>query len=155
MALRFLALALTALILVPSGAHLLEMPRKMALDRDDYFVVQGIYAGWAWFAVPIFGAILANAALFWTLRRHDRGGARAALASAILISASLAVFFLLVQPANRATANWTEMPDGWEALRTAWESGHAAIAAIVFLALLCTGRAIMGRPTLGPPSSDP
>jgi hypothetical protein len=31
------ALLLVGLCLVPVGAHLLEMPAKMALDRDSYF----------------------------------------------------------------------------------------------------------------------
>ena len=64
MLLKLIALALTALTLIPSGAHLFELPGKIDLDRDAYFTVQGIYAGWAWFAVPIFAAILANGALF-------------------------------------------------------------------------------------------
>jgi hypothetical protein len=49
--LRLTALALTAIVLVPSGAHLFELPGKIGLPRDAYFTVQGIYAGWAWFAV--------------------------------------------------------------------------------------------------------
>jgi hypothetical protein len=67
--LRLSALALTALILVLSGAHLIEMPNKFALDRDAYFAVQQIYAGWAFFAVPILAAVVANGALFIAERR--------------------------------------------------------------------------------------
>ena len=44
-------------ILVPSAAHLIELPGKIGLDRKAYFIVQGIYAGWALFGVPIFAAI--------------------------------------------------------------------------------------------------
>ena len=57
---------------------------------------------------------------------------------------SLVVFFIWVFPGNQATANWTEMPDNWEALRRQWEYGHAANAVIVFAALLATGRALIG-----------
>jgi hypothetical protein len=60
--LKLTALALTGLTLVPSGAHLFELPAKLALERNEYFLVQGIYAGWALFAVPIVGAIVANVA---------------------------------------------------------------------------------------------
>lgn len=144
MLLKLIALALTALILVPSGAHLFEMPAKMALDRDAYFTVQGIYAGWAWFAVPILAAIIANAALFLAERRRDPAAARAALLSSALIAASLAVFFIWVLPGNQATANWTQMPEDWQVLRRHWEYGHAANALIVFAAFLASARAAIG-----------
>lgn len=143
MILKLIALGLTGLILIPSGAHLFEMPAKIGLDRDAYFTVQGIYAGWAWFAVPIFAAILANGALFLAERRHDSAAARAALLSGALIIMSLIVFFIWVFPGNQATANWTEMPDDWETLRRQWEYGHAANAVIVFGALLATARALI------------
>ncbi len=142
--LKQLALALTALSLVPSGAHLFELPAKMALSRNAYFLVQGIYAGWAWFAVPIIGAILANGGLFASQRRHDPESARWALASAVLIAMSLIIFFIWVFPANQATTNWTHIPGDWERLRRDWEYGHAANALIVFAALLATGRAVAG-----------
>jgi hypothetical protein len=143
MLLKLIALALTALTLIPSGAHLFELPGKIDLDRDAYFTVQGIYAGWAWFAVPIFAAILANGALFLAERRRDPATARAALLSSALTVLNLIVFFIWVFPGNQATANWTEMPDNWEALRRHWEYGHAANAVIVFAALLATGRALI------------
>lgn len=36
------------------------------------------------------------------------------------------------------------MPEGWQALRRVWEHGHAAGAVILFVALLATGRALIG-----------
>jgi hypothetical protein len=42
---QFLAVLLTALALIPAGAHLFELPNKMHLPRDPYLTVQGIYAG--------------------------------------------------------------------------------------------------------------
>ena len=91
--LKLLALALTALVVIPGGAHLFELPGKISLDREAYFTVQGIYAGWAWFAVPIFGAIIANAALFLAQRRRDLTAAWSALVSSVLILVTLVVFF--------------------------------------------------------------
>ena len=146
--LKQLALSLTALSLIPSGAHLFELPAKMELSRSAYFLVQGIYAGWAWFALPIIGAILANGGLFALQRRHDPESARWALASGVLIAVSLAIFFIWVFPANQATANWTHIPGDWESLRRDWEYGHAANALIVFAALLATGRAVAGSSDL-------
>jgi hypothetical protein len=136
--LRVLTLALTASILVPSGAHLFELPGKIGLSREAYFAVQGIYAGWALFGIPIVAAILANGALFVTLRRREPQAARWALVSAALITASLAVFFIWIFPANQATGNWTTIPDNWEVLRRHWEYAHAASALIVFAAFLAT-----------------
>jgi hypothetical protein len=143
--LRVLALALVAIIFVPSAAHLFELPGKIDLSRDAYFTVQRIYAGWSLFAVPIFAAILTNAVLFIALRRTDRVAARWALASAFLIAASLAVFFTWTFPANRATANWTTVPENWERLRLEWEYSHAANALVVFAAFLATVMAAIRR----------
>ena len=71
----------------PGLAHLFELPNKIGLPRDAYFIVQGIYAGWAWFGVVIIAAIAANLALAWRLWRHNRRSALFAIASAGLIAA--------------------------------------------------------------------
>jgi len=39
---RFFSLLFVALALAPSAAHLLELPTKLALSRDDYLTVQQI-----------------------------------------------------------------------------------------------------------------
>ena len=136
--LKTAALALTALVLVPSAAHLFELPGKIGLDRDACFTVQGIYAGWSLFGAPIVADILANGWLFAALRRRSPVAARWALASAVLIAASLAVFFTWTFPANRATTNWTTAPENWESLRREWEYSHAVNALLVFAAFLAT-----------------
>jgi hypothetical protein len=41
---RFLAVILTALALVPAGAHFFELPNKIGLSQEEYFTVQRIYA---------------------------------------------------------------------------------------------------------------
>lgn len=142
--LKILALVLTAIALVPSAAHLFELPGKMELPRQSYFIVQGIYAGWALFAVPIFAAILANLALSVALWRRRDKRAVAAGASALLIVGSLAVFFTWVFPGNTETWNWTRQPENWEQLRRHWEYGHAVAAVIVFAAFFNTCVAATG-----------
>ncbi|HYH20511.1 MAG TPA: hypothetical protein VD995_18040 [Azospirillum sp.] len=144
-ALRLLSLVLMAIILAPSGAHLFELPAKIGLDRGAYFTVQGIYSGWALFGIPIIGAIIANGALAVAERRRHPWAARWAAASALLILASLAVFFGWIFPANQETMNWTRQPEGWEALRRQWEWGHAANALILFGAFLATAVAVVRR----------
>ena len=71
---QFLALVLTALALVPSGAHLFALPNKIDLAQDQYFVVQNIYRGWALFGIVLCGALIANLVLAILLRGQGRRG---------------------------------------------------------------------------------
>jgi hypothetical protein len=128
------SLWLGAILLVPSGAHVLEMSRKLLMDRDSYFISQQIYLGWAWFGVPIVLKIGLDTVLGFALRRSNRLAAHAALASATLIAVGLVVFFIWVEPANTATSNWASRPDNWQTLRQSWEYGHLAIAGCTALA---------------------
>ncbi|MCB2053896.1 MAG: DUF1772 domain-containing protein [Geminicoccaceae bacterium] len=134
-----------ALILIPSGAHLFELPAKIGLDREAYFTVQGIYAGWSLFGAPIIAAIGVNFWLAFLERRNHPSAARWALVSAALTILSLIVFFGWIFPANEATDNWTTQPEGWELLRRDWEFGHAVNAALVACALLATALATVRR----------
>ena len=145
--LRVFALALMALILIPSGAHLFELPGKVGLDQESYFTVQGIYAGWSLFGVPIIAAILLNISLYFIERRNHPAAARWALVAAALTAISLGIFFIWIFPANQATANWTTPHDNWEALRLSWEYGHAANAILVGCAMLATSLAMVRRTT--------
>lgn len=131
--LRFLAVVLTALALVPAGAHVFELPNKIGLPQDRYFVAQGLYRGWALFGVVWFGVLAADLALA-AASRHRRISARLALAAGLLIALSLAVFFAWTYPANLATEDWTRAPPEWEALRRQWEYSHAVNAGLTFLA---------------------
>lgn len=143
--LKFLALVLTAIALMPSAAHLFELPGKMDMARDPYFTVQSIYAGWSMFGLPILAAILANLALALAHWRHRKGRGAFAGLSALLIALSLGVFFTWIFPGNAETANWTTPIDNWKTLRRNWEYGHAANAVIVFAAFIATCIAAIGR----------
>jgi hypothetical protein len=46
-AVRFLSLLFTAVALGAALAHLLALPNKIHLPREDYLVVQQIYQSWA------------------------------------------------------------------------------------------------------------
>jgi hypothetical protein len=133
-ALRFAAVILVALCLVPAGTHFFEMPNKMGLSQDSYFTVQAIYRGWSLFGFALFGALGATLALTAASWWHDRPFALPLFAFAC-IAATLAIFFAFTYPANIATANWTEQPENWQALRTQWEYAHASNAVITFAAL--------------------
>ena len=41
----FVALLASALVLGPALAHVLELPNKIGLPRDEYFIVQKTYRG--------------------------------------------------------------------------------------------------------------
>jgi hypothetical protein len=130
---QFLALVLTALALVPSGAHLFALPNKIGLAQDQYFVVQNIYRGWALFGIVLFGALIANLVLAILLRSRGRPFGFALIAF-FCIALSLAIFFIWTYPANQATDNWVTIPADWEHLRWQWEYSHAANALITFVA---------------------
>ena len=131
---QFLAVILTALALVPAGAHLFELPNKIGLEQESYFIVQNIYRGWALFGIVLFGALAANLALAVAVRRQP-APFWLALAAFVLIAATLAIFFTWTYPANQATSNWTVVPDNWRELRIRWEYAHAVNAVLTFLAL--------------------
>jgi len=133
---QFCAIVLTALALVPAGAHLFELPNKIGLSQQDYFVVQGIYRGWALFGVVLIGALIATLVLA-VLVRGERTSFWLALAAFVLIGGTLVIFFIWTYPANQATSNWTVAPADWQALRAQWEYAHAANAVLTFVALCC------------------
>jgi hypothetical protein len=131
---QFLALTLTALALVPSGAHLFALPHKINLVAEQYFIVQNIYRGWSLFGVALIGALIANLALALLLR--GRGAPFVlALFAFLCIALTLVVFFIWTYAANQATNNWMMIPDNWEQLRREWEYSHAANAVVTFAAL--------------------
>jgi hypothetical protein len=117
----------------PAGAHLLELPGKLSMTREEYFIVQDIYRGWALFGFVLVGAVALNFVLTVMLHGERLHFALACLAF-LLLTSTLAVFFLGASPANQATQNWTYIPDNWRALRSQWEYGHAIGAGLNFLA---------------------
>ncbi|MGH6916215.1 MAG: DUF1772 domain-containing protein [Geminicoccaceae bacterium] len=132
--LQFCAIVLTALALVPAGAHFFELPNKIGLDQQAYFTVQGIYRGWALFGFALFGALFANLALTLLLALGRRPYVLPLLAF-LLVGATLAIFFIWTYPANQATSNWTLPTANWATLRMHWEYAHAVNAVLTFIAL--------------------
>jgi len=133
---QFLAVILTALALIPGGAHLLELPNKIGLSQDQYFVAQGIYRGWSLTGIVLIAALAANLMLAFT-QRSRTAAAGLALFAALCVAATLVIFFIWTFPANHATNNWTTVPANWETLRRQWEFSHA-VNAVVMLVALCS-----------------
>lgn len=133
---QFFALVLTALALVPAGAHLFVLPNKLSLPQEQYFIVQSIYRGWALFGFVWFGALAATLTLTLMLR-HQQGPFWFVLVGFIIIASTLVIFFTWTYPANQATSNWTVVPTNWHEVRAQWEYSHAMNAVLFFVAFCC------------------
>jgi hypothetical protein len=134
--LQLAAIMITALALIPAGAHFFEFPNKIHLARDQYFTVQSIYRGWSLFGVALIVAVVLDAILTF-LVRAQRAAALLSGAAFIFMVATLVVFFAFTYPANQATANWTSIPANWADLRRQWEYSHVAGALLTFASLFC------------------
>ena len=132
---RFCSLFFIALALAPAAAHLLELPNKIGLSRDDYLTVQQIYSGWALLGFVVVGALISTLVLSILLRDRKRQCALALAAFGCIVLTQV-VFWTWTFPANRATGNWTRLPADWQTLRTQWEYSHAAAALLTLAALV-------------------
>jgi hypothetical protein len=139
---RGLALLFAALALAPAMAHLLELPNKIALPRDAYLTVQHIYNGWALLGFVVYGAIFSTLALVIATRRR-RGEFAFALIAFLSLVGTQIIFWTFTFPANRATENWTRLPETWMALRRQWEYSHAASAVLSLIALIAVILAVV------------
>jgi hypothetical protein len=125
---------LTAIAMAGGFAHLLELPRKIEMSREDYLIVQQIYRGWALLGIAVVAALLSSVLLAFTVRDKP-AEFYLTVAAAVCIVISLIVFFAFTYPANRQTANWTALTENWVRLRRRWEYSHAVGAALYFVAL--------------------
>jgi hypothetical protein len=135
--LRILAVLFTALALVPAGAHVLELPNKMTLSRDEYLIAQRLYRGWQLVGVVVIAALLATFALAAAVRSRPEAFQPAVVACACVAGTQL-VFWVFTFPVNRRTANWTMAPPEWQPLRNRWEYSHAVSAMLNLTALVAT-----------------
>ncbi|HKU36582.1 MAG TPA: hypothetical protein VJR89_00505 [Polyangiales bacterium] len=147
-AVRFLALAFTALALMPAGAHLLELPNKLGLSADEYLIAQRLYRGWALLGVVVIGALLSTGALVLTLR--GQAGFGAAMVALTCILATQIVFWSTTYPVNVATHNWSMLPVHWKVLRLRWEYSHVVSAILNLAALFATCIAVLRSSTSAP-----
>lgn len=140
----FVALLSTALALGGAVAHVLELPNKIDLSRDQYFIVQTIYAGWNRLAYLLAIQFVSIISVIILSRHAPRVYWPALLALLGLIAAQV-VFWTTTFPANTATNNWTAAPQNWEVLRQQWEYSHATGAAFQVLAMCALIIAALAR----------
>jgi hypothetical protein len=132
-----LAVALLAslVMLGPALAHAFELPNKIGLPREQYFIVQQIYRGWDLFAVILLVQVVALITAAWLTRRQDEV-ARPVVVTLLCVVAAQVLFWIFTFPANAATTNWTVQPDDWQRLRRDWEYSHLAGAILQFIGVL-------------------
>lgn len=142
----FACMLFVALAWGPSAGHLLELPNKMRLGREEYRTVQQIYRGWQWLGIVVLGALVSSGAFAWAAR----GSAwfAFALVALLCLLGTQVLFWTVTFPANRATEDWRVLPDGWTELRRRWEYAHALSAGLnllAFLALLMAAGRMIGE----------
>jgi len=143
--LQFGVILCTAIAMAAGCAHLLELPAKMKLSRENYINVQQIYRGWALLGIAVLAALAFATALSAILRDAEMPF-WFALVATVCIALSLVVFFVFTFPVNKATQNWTVLPERWEKLRKQWEYSHAAGALLYFTALVASCLSILSMP---------
>ena len=141
---RFFSLLFAALALAPALAHLLELPNKIGLSRDEYLTVQQIYRGWALLGSVVFGALLSTLVLTIMVRGR-RKAFGLALTGFLCVAGTQVVFWTFTFPANQATGNWTTLPENWMALRAQWEYSHATSAVLNLIALVALILSVLAR----------
>ena len=143
-AVRFLSLLFAALALAPAAAHLLELPNKIELSREDYLTAQQLYRGWALLGVVVIGALVSALAYAIVVRKQRKPFTLTVIAL-LCLAGTQAVFWTFTFPANQLTANWTVLPDDWAALRSQWEYSHAASALLNLAALVALILSVLVR----------
>ena len=141
-ALYFICLLSTALALVPSAAHVMELPNKIKMPKAEYLVAQQLYRGWQFVGLVVVVALLSTVALTVALYGQPKPFA-AALVACLCVAGTQAVFWIFTFPVNRATTNWSVLPENWVPLRQRWEYSHAASAALNLVAFVAVVLAVL------------
>jgi hypothetical protein len=129
-------------------AHLLELPHKIPLSREDYLTVQQIYRGWSLLGIVVIGALLSTL-LLTILVRKQRSAFVLTLIALLCLVAAHVVFWIYTYPANQATSNWTVLPSNWQDLRRQWEYSHATGAGLNLGALMALIAGVLARDERG------
>jgi multisubunit Na+/H+ antiporter MnhB subunit len=121
----FVALMATAMALGGALAHAFELPNKIDLPQNEYFIVQKAYRGWNQLAYVLIVELIAMITVAM-LYRHDPGVRLFTVLAIICLVGAQVLFWAFTYPANVATKNWTVVPDNWHELRHKWEYSHFA-----------------------------
>lgn len=143
--LKFLTILFVVITLSALMAHLLELPNKMNLSKDNYQSVQQIYRGWSWLGIFEIGAIVLT--LIWAIiERRNKKIFPFLLTALLFFVVSIITFFIFTFPANTATENWTQLSQDWQVLRKNWEYSHASRAILSLIGFSFLMVAILKEP---------
>jgi len=163
--LQLLSLVLAVLALVPVLAHALELPGKLRLTKDAYFVVQPIY--YPGFTIAGISEPVAIISTLVLLVITPRGSTDFWLSLGALLGliGMHAVYWLFTHPVNNFWLQGKELsglgsrffsfglasdenrqsdtgPVDWKRLRDRWEYSHVARAGLAFLSFIALAIAI-------------
>lgn len=135
------AIGLTALALMPVGAHMFELSGKLALSPTDYVTVQSVHHVSLLFASTM---LLATAAIGLHSYMVSRNAASFgwSMVAFVLVGVAQVVFWAVAYPVNAATHGWSVLPVDFEMLRRKWEYAIAAAGVLSFAGLLALVRSI-------------
>ena len=131
----FLSLFFVALAMAPAMAHLLALPNKINLPREQYLIVQQIYRGWALLGIVVLGGLLSILVLTIMVRKQPKTFVPSLVAFLCMVGTQV-LFWTFTYPANQQTRNWIVLPENWLALRKQWEYSHAASAGLNLVAFV-------------------
>ena len=144
-----LTLALAALSLGPSFAHVLEAPPRLhdwpAQLWIDATVRHGQFVLFRDIGAPLdIGAILAATVLVLLLR--NKSGFGWTLAGTVLLILALAAWSMIVSPANDVLAGWRPgpVPADFTTIRDRWETGHMIVASLKVLGFVALAAGVTG-----------
>lgn len=143
----FIVLLATALALGAALAHALELPNKINLPKDEYFVVQKAYRGWSQLSYLLVIELIAMLTVA-ALSRHEPQELWPTIIAIVCLIAAQAVFWTFTYPANVVTDNWTAVPAQWEDVRARWEYSHLVGAAFQLMAMSALIVAVLARARL-------
>jgi hypothetical protein len=140
----FLSLFFVARALAPAMAHLLALPNKIDMPREQYLIVQQIYRGWALLGTVVIGALLSTLALTIMVRKPTKTFVLI-LVAFLCMAGTQVLFWTFTFPANQQTHNWTVFPENWLVLRQQWEYSHAASAGLNLVAFVALILAVLSK----------
>jgi hypothetical protein len=137
----------------PSFAHVLEAWPRLRIWSPDLWreatVFNGQFVLFLYVGAPLDVVAILLPALLAFLVRQNGTAALAAGAASVFYALALLLWFALVSPANHVLATWTPdaIPNGFEAIRWRWETGHMAVASakLIGLALILLTLILIGR----------
>ena len=132
---QFLALVLTALALVPAGAHLFTLLNKMDLAQE--------HLSWLGAVRHRLDRRLAGEFRSGGDVARPRPPVHPGADRRSLRRGDVRIFFIWTYPANQATDNWTTIPADWEQLRRQWEYSHAVNALVTFAAFCSVALSVL------------